>query len=289
MPQLATQRVDQVIEEFFTLHLVVLKQILTGKSFKSIRKDFRREFTRFNYQEVTSALALMKYDKNGELTAAIPLSPRRTDYRVTVDGAGSGYAMCAADALAVAYLFEERTVIDSVDAGSGKPIRIIIDPQNPGIEGYSDMTITTPKTAIPSKKEGEISDVTVDTCPFIGFVEDFELIPEGQRSLVNKTSFEQVHDMAKLGFDPEFMKSELKAYLAPLIAIFREGSLTDKKLAEIYLENSKNPFTMSVPFEDLRRSVANQFIARGVIRWVPRTKTLELTLQGKRIVLAFYN
>ena len=57
-----------------------------------------------------------------------PNFPVETNYKVTVDGIETGYSMCAVDALGVAYTFNAKTTIYSIDRSTNRSIEIIIDP-----------------------------------------------------------------------------------------------------------------------------------------------------------------
>ncbi|MHA1996252.1 MAG: organomercurial lyase [Candidatus Hodarchaeales archaeon] len=275
------------IKEFYTFHIKVLKGLLVGDSLQEIEETYLREFKHFNYREVAAVLSLLSFDGNDVLQGAIPISPQESDYRITVDGVGSGYAMCAIDSLGVAFLFNSKTVIESIDPKSKVPIRIVIDPQNPEIDLYSDIAITTPKNIIPDKKDGEIIDVVADTCPYIGFVKNVDSISEENRSLMDIISFKQGFDTGRFGFNPDFQISELRAYLSSLLAIYQNRNLTDEEFTKIFVKLSKNSHLSSIPLEELTKLIIKQFISRGLIRKGFQTNSVKLTDKGKRVAEIF--
>ncbi|MHA1977083.1 MAG: organomercurial lyase [Candidatus Hodarchaeales archaeon] len=284
-----SELVDQndLIKQFYIFHIQVLKRLLVGDSLQEIEETYLREFKRFNYREVASALSLLSFDENNVLQGAIPISPQESDYRITVNGVGSGYAMCAIDSLGVAFLFNSKTVIESIDPKSKIPIKIVIDPQNPEIGLYSDIAITTPKNIIPDKKDGEFIDVVADTCPYIGFVKDMDSISEENRSLMEILSFEQGFNAGKFGFNPDFQISELRAYLSSLLVLHRNTNLTDKEFTKIFVKLSKNSHLSSIPFEELTDLIIKQFIHRGLIQNLSQTNSVNLTNKGKRVAEVF--
>ncbi|MHA2175276.1 MAG: organomercurial lyase [Candidatus Hodarchaeales archaeon] len=278
---------DVLIKEFYTFHIKVLKRLLVGDSFLKIEKTFLKEFKRFNYREVAATLSLLSFDGNNVLQGAIPISPHENNYRITVDGVGSGYALCAIDSLGVPFLFNAKTVIESIDPKSNTPIKIVIDPQNPEVELYSDISITTPKNIIPDKKDDEFVDVVADRCPYIGFVKDADSISEENRALMDIISFEQGINTGKFGFNPDFQVSELRAYLSSLLAIYRNKHLTDEEFIKIFVKLSKNSYLSSIPLEDLTNLIISQFVNRRLIRKVSQTNSVELTDKGKRVAEVF--
>jgi hypothetical protein len=61
---------------------------------------------------------------DGLIAVAYPLSATPTRHRVRIDGRLDVYAMCAIDALGISAMLGQDTVIDSVDATMGCPIRV---------------------------------------------------------------------------------------------------------------------------------------------------------------------
>ena len=100
------------INEFLDLHLRVLRRILQGRDFKEIRAECHAAFERLNYLEVaTKYVPFLSFDEIGKLKAAYPLSPNKTDYQISVEGIGTGYAMCAVDARGVAYTLMPKRIL----------------------------------------------------------------------------------------------------------------------------------------------------------------------------------
>lgn len=113
--------------------------------------------TRFNYLDVVSTLGLLSFDENGVLQGAYPVSPTKNDIRIAVDGVGSGYAMCAIDALGVPFFFSAKTVIESADRATNERMLITIDPASPDTDAYAEIVISVPK-AMPTKNQANRSN-----------------------------------------------------------------------------------------------------------------------------------
>ncbi|MGW6196954.1 alkylmercury lyase family protein [Kribbella sp. NPDC055110] len=61
----------------------------------------------------------------GEIAVAYPFSAVPTRHRVRIGDRADVYAMCAIDALGIAPMLGENTVIESIDVTTGEPIRVV--------------------------------------------------------------------------------------------------------------------------------------------------------------------
>lgn len=68
---------------------------------------------------------LIRLTSYGEIAAAYPFSATPTRHRVRIDGRVEVHAMCAIDALGIAPMLGQDTVIESADATTGEPITVI--------------------------------------------------------------------------------------------------------------------------------------------------------------------
>lgn len=282
---------ERKVEEFLDLHIKVLTGILQGKGFEQIREEYEGEFERLNYLEVaTKYLSCLSFNEKGELKAAYPLSPKKTDYHISVDGIGSGYAMCAVDALGAAYTFKAKTVIESADPATQTPIKITIDPENLETEGYSDIVVTAPK-AIPQKKEGETFDASVDMCPQIGFFESAETIPKEQQELVAAISFEEALKHGRSNFDIQILRQGFKEAVLTLMTFYQKGSISEDEFITTYVENTSNSILKSLQLEQLKTIILQPLIAKKVFEEVSppdsHERHLRLADLGERILKTF--
>jgi hypothetical protein len=197
---------DKEVDEVFTLHLQVLQYLLNEKPFGWIKKALKVLFEQKNYLEIVTKSRLLSFDRENNLIGAYPISPFKTPYKVKVEEIGSGYAMCAIDALGVAYTFNKKTIIDTSDYSTKTPIQITIDP---ALRVQKEMNVVVSYDPKPFAKEIRASVVSATTlCPTINFysaqetsqkVKDFSYL-----------SFEQALLSAKKEFSPEALKHCIK-------------------------------------------------------------------------------
>ena len=184
-------------KQVFTLHLEVLKELIRGKSFSTIQSEFADEMVELNYEHVAKR-GLLAFNGDNELIGAYPISPIKTKYQVTIEGLGTAYSMCAIDALGVAYTFEAKTTIDTVDSSTGKSITIVIDPfkdkQDP-----QDFVISY------QRKVDKNVATAVSLCPTIHFYSDKMSIEED--SGIEILSFDDALKSAKNQFSQEAMQA----------------------------------------------------------------------------------
>ena len=282
---------ESAVERFFDFHVDVLKGLLAGESLDAILEEHPRESERYNYRQLTRTLSLLSFDDAGNLRGAYPISPAETPYRITVDGVGTGHAMCAIDSLGVAYLFGAPTLIESSDPVSGRTIRITVDPEKLDTASYSHIQVTVPKT-MPKKAEGEGLDAAVDLCPLIGFVESEESIPDEQREILTIIPFEQAITLGEMNFDRNNLKTHITAFLATLIALSERGPASADNLADLFLK-SANPMLSSLPEEQARQLALGQIMGKGLVEKASEDESGEplydLTSEARDILSRFVN
>ncbi|MHA2143569.1 MAG: organomercurial lyase [Candidatus Thorarchaeota archaeon] len=281
---------DRAISEFLDLHLEVLSCVLTGMPFDDIQVKFSERFQLFDYVEVAHFTSLLSFDDEGALRGAYPFSPVETDHKIAVKGMGSGYAMCAIDALGVANLFGARTVIQSKDALTQTPIEITVDPEGFDAEHYSDIFVIAPK-GIPEIEEDEVYDSAVDSCPFVGFLANAESIPEEMRSRVTVTPLDHATDYGRSIFSRSAFADQLRAAILSLVEIYEAGALPVDLVLNGILKRQTNPRLRAAPTKEARRLAINELKGKGVVQHDDRneqhTEHLTLTDKGFRIVKAF--
>ncbi|MCE7736881.1 MAG: hypothetical protein GPJ54_18500 [Candidatus Heimdallarchaeota archaeon] len=162
--QITLPNIDE--SAFFDLHLKVLTRLLNGINMEKIEHEFQTEFESLDYLSLAKR-GLLAFNKEKKLIGAYPISPVKSNYKVTVEGIGSGYSMCAIDALGVAYTFETKTTIETTDFSTGDPIKIVIDPSLEKQE-FQDLVIAHKKTSEVPKGTAP----AVSLCPSINFYSD---------------------------------------------------------------------------------------------------------------------
>lgn len=188
-------------EELFSLHLKVLKYILNNKSFIWIQEKLKKDFKRMSYLNIMEKSESLSFGQNGKLIGAYPISPNRTQYRIHVEEVGSGFAMCAIDALGVAFTFGATTTIKTFERSSNSPIKIIIDPSL-GEPPQYDLFVTYKRISDNTESCAKIQ------CPIIHFYSSNEAIPLDQRSNgIEILSFKEAYSHAKKRFSPSGMKA----------------------------------------------------------------------------------
>jgi hypothetical protein len=264
--------------------------VLKGMPFEEIQKELSKIFHRFNYVEVVHFTSLLSFDDEETLRGAYPFSPTKTDHRITVEGMGSGFAMCAVDSLGVASLFGARTVIESKDALSQTPIRIVVDPNGLDADSDSGISVIAPK-GVPEKGKDEVYDSAVDSCPFVGFLTDAKSIPEEMQSRVTVIPLDQATDYGRSIFSRSAFAEQLRAAILPLIEIYKAGSLPVELVLNRILEHQTNPRLRAAPKRDARRFAMNELMAKGIVLRLngngQHTDYLTLTDKGTRIVRTF--
>ena len=173
---------------------------MNNKSFDWIQHTLQDEFSRLNYLNSLDTCGMLSFDNSGNLIGAYPVSPVKTKYAVEIEGIGSGYAMCAIDALGIAFTFGKKTVLKTSTFSSNQPIEIIIDPDLETQPGH-DVVVTYTRKFQRSAAE--------DQCPNINFYASREEVPSDLE--VELFSFQKALEHAIGVFSPEGIKSRIQA------------------------------------------------------------------------------
>ncbi len=144
------------------------------------------------------------YDR-GDLIAAYPVSPKKTSWKVDVENIGTGYAMCAIDALGMAFTFGKKTTIETMDQTTKQPLIIIMNPD-------SEKEWTEFKDYYVSyKKFANINETTcnaaLNQCPFIHIHSSLSSVP--QDPSIEVLTFMDALERAKSRFSPEGMLQQM--------------------------------------------------------------------------------
>lgn len=199
---------DDQINAVFSIHLKVLRYLLQGKSFEWIKDKLWKKFEETSYLNHVIESDMLGFDKHNRLIGAYPISPIESIYEIEVEGIGSGYAMCAVDALGVAYTFGAKTLISTVDHKKKKPISIVIDPN----------VKTNPKLdlIVSYKRECKGQTSAVDQCPSINFYLSREDVPRDPSLEI--LSFHEALDHARKIFSPEALKARISGGQNPSLS-----------------------------------------------------------------------
>ena len=202
----------KLVDDLFNLHLKVLQQILIGTDFTTIKKLFEVEFIKLNYEDfIINKAHRLTFDKDKKLIGAYPVSPISNEFKVNVVGIGKGYAMCAIDALGMAYTFMKETIIETKDQGTGKTISLIINPHKDKMV-KKEYVITYPKQGFESLRElvAENTQLATSACPNILFYSKNNLPNDVNLSVLE---FEKGVEEAIAIFSQQAMKDHFKLSL----------------------------------------------------------------------------
>jgi len=267
--------IDDIIEEFVKLHVEVLKSILNGKTFYEIKQTFANRLQEFNYDEVSSFLSLLRFNEIGEVVGAYPISLIPTNIKITAEGIGRGYAMCAIDSLGVAFLFNVRTDIESVDPVTGVQIRITVNPNQVKPKPNPNIIVTMPKTV----------EEAAFCCPHVRFLscERRKVTPEGVISFMDAMKY-------GVSFFSRFnLKKKFRSRLSPLNHLYNAESLTADELIHLYSNSPRFNLLSSLFPDDFGIIMVNILCEKGIIEKQESSENIRFTLtyKGRRILNTF--
>ncbi|MFV2015210.1 MAG: organomercurial lyase, partial [Candidatus Heimdallarchaeota archaeon] len=159
--------------QILDLHIRVLEKIFLQVPFDQIRKSFRTDMEALNYLEIIQLSGHLSFDDNNNLIGAYPVSPLSTDYIISLEGVGTGYSMCAVDALGLPFTFMKKVTITTSDKSTGNKIRIEVDPNSDQRESHN---IFVAYQESPDELQGTKSAAIVQ-CPNIHFYSNKNDIP----------------------------------------------------------------------------------------------------------------
>jgi hypothetical protein len=161
----AAERAQALTDRERELHRRILRAFMTDAAPTTRQVDAWALEIGLDPGEAAGTLArhdLVHRDARGEAVAvAYPFSATPTRHRVRVDAGAEVFAMCAIDALGMAFMLGEPTTVNSTDPGTGAPIEV-------------SMPLTEPATWWPDQavvimgREGAGTSLAC-TCPHTNF------------------------------------------------------------------------------------------------------------------------
>jgi hypothetical protein len=202
---------ENLIDRVVNLHINILKSILIGKTFEEIKQIYLSKIDELNYEEIIINKAKrLTFNENGELIGAYPVSPIKNNFKVHVEGIGTGYSMCALDALGIPYTFNAKTTIETMDSADNKPLKIVIDPKNPQSEDFPFVVTYNKGYKSIHDLVASNAQLAVDACPSILFYSE-ERLP--RKDLFEILNFSDALLASKELFSPEGFKKHIKEIL----------------------------------------------------------------------------
>jgi hypothetical protein len=126
----AAERAQALTDRERELHRRILRAFTTGAAPSTGQVDAWALETGLNPREAAATLArhdLVHHDARGDAVAvAYPFSAAPTRHHVRLDAGAEVFAMCAIDALGIAFMLGEPTTVNSTDPGTGAPIAVSI-------------------------------------------------------------------------------------------------------------------------------------------------------------------
>jgi len=115
-----------------SVHRRILRQLASGRSVTDEQLAEWAAAEGLDADEVATTLEehdLAHRDRErGGIGIAYPFSAKPTAHRVRLAGGAEVFAMCALDALGIAFMTDQATQVSSSDSVSGEPIEISVDP-----------------------------------------------------------------------------------------------------------------------------------------------------------------
>ncbi|MCE7734647.1 MAG: hypothetical protein GPJ54_07215 [Candidatus Heimdallarchaeota archaeon] len=189
-------------QQLLDLHLKVLEKVFLQEPFDQIEKQYQKNMTDLNYIEIIKNSGHLSFDENNKLIGAYPISPSSTDYKISLEGIGEGFSMCAVDALGVPYTFMRKTMINTIDKSTGKPLEIVIDPNT---ENQEMLNIFVTYQDTPDELQGSKSAANVQ-CPTIHFYSSKSDIPTN----LQIWTYSQALEYAKMRFGRKEMLARIQ-------------------------------------------------------------------------------
>ena len=189
------------LEELTILYLNILEQLLKKEPFEIIKQKLsNKQQNNLNFLLKCGALTI---NSSGDLIGAYPLSPRPTQYKIILEELGKGYAMCAIDALGVAFTFNKRTIIETIDSATGDFLRMAI---NPDLSEQQPVNIF-----VQYKQVQSCCNAAMDQCPYVVFTSK----PENAviNSSIKILTYKEAVTYAKKRFSHEGIKQSLQSII----------------------------------------------------------------------------
>jgi hypothetical protein len=172
----AAMRVQALSDPERTLHRRILRAFVTSAAPSASQLDAWARELALDPDQAAATLArhdLVHRDAHtGAVTAAYPFAAAPTRHRVRLSSGRDVYAMCAIDALGIAFMLGEPTEVSSTDPGTGDPIAISLSLTEPS-------TWSPPDAVVLAGCQGTGTSLAC-TCPHTNFAAS----PEHARALL---------------------------------------------------------------------------------------------------------
>lgn len=191
---------QSTIDELFELHIQILKDLFKGFTFQQVQKKYNTQITELDYLSIAKEHNLLTFDEKDNLIGAYPVSPLKTSFKVSIENIGTGYCMCAIDALGIAYTFGEKTIIEAKDKSTNNTVTLTVNP-------ISNKVTTDHQYFVTYKDPDKVQNIARDQCPVINFYSTKKSIKLGDDFVI--FSFNEALKHAKDIFTPDALKESL--------------------------------------------------------------------------------
>lgn len=175
----ASQRVDGLSAEHRDVHRQILRAFADGIEPTPERVAGWAAAAEVEPDDAMAALAardLVHRDpQTGAIVVAYPFSGVPTGHRLRLASGIEVFAMCAIDALGIAFMLDQHTTVHSSDPQTGEPIAVTVHPA-----GESEWTPASAGVLVARARAGESASCI---CPHTNFAAS----PQSGRSLLDQT------------------------------------------------------------------------------------------------------
>lgn len=169
--------------------------LFLGFDLKFLKSKYNKEMEKFNYLD----LKLLIFDGD-QLIGAPPVSPTKTRFKVNIDDIGSGYALCAVDALGIAYIFEKSVTIEAENSTNGLEIELEVDLMTDTVKSDQDYFVTF-------KDPSLVNNTIKELCPLVKFYSDKSTIHDPS---LNMLTIKEALLLAKSFYNHDSFKKRIK-------------------------------------------------------------------------------
>jgi Alkylmercury lyase len=143
----ATERVQALNDRERELHRRILRAFATGAAPSSAQVDAWAREIGLDPGDAADTLArhdLVHRDARGDaVSVAYPFFATATRHRVRVVAGAEVFAMCAIDALGIAFMIDEQTTVTSTDPATGTPIEVSVPLTAPAAWSPGEAVVVT--------------------------------------------------------------------------------------------------------------------------------------------------
>lgn len=190
---------ESYIKSITRLHIQVLKELVLGKNINEIFNNFSREMEYLDYKNFIINKAHRLTFKNNELIGAYPISVKKSNFLVEIEKLGSCYAMCALDAIGIAFTFNKPIQITTKDFSSGNELFIKLNPEKDVMNIPFIITYNKEYNSIKELVDTN-AQLAIDACPTILF---YSVEDEKIKNKSNYLEFSDAIETARDIFSPD--------------------------------------------------------------------------------------